>query len=170
MNDTDALQRLMLAVSRLESGTRQQMQQAQQVASGLQQLQAAQAELGSLRQVEEGHFRQAMVQLFEQQQRDTEAALRPVMAKAWWGLLTVAAGFVMLYAGAWLLLDHEYQRLKDAQARADAAQLSAEVRQASQHVEITSCGGHPCIRVDTNTPIWKSRGKEYILVDGTPAK
>jgi len=86
------------------------------------------------------------------------------------GLIAIAVGFALLYIGFLLLLNHEHQRLKVAQARADAAEVSAEVRQASQHVEITSCGGRPCIRIDKNTPTWKSGGRDYILVDGEAAK
>lgn len=167
MNDTDAVQRLMVAIERLEEAARKQTQHAQQAAEGLQQ---AQAELGAARQAEEAKFKQAMVSLFQDQQQKTEAALRPVIGKAWRGLIAVAVGFALLYLGFVLLLNHAYLRLKDAQARADAAEVSAEVRQASRHVEITSCGGRPCIRIDKETPTWKSRGKEYVLVDGKPGK
>ncbi|KRG71074.1 hypothetical protein [Pseudoxanthomonas dokdonensis] len=169
MHDTDVLRQLMLAVSRLAEGSDQQMRQAEQFAESVRQLQATQLEWVKQRQVEEGHFRQAMVQLFAEQQDRTEAALRPVIGKTWWGLVTVAAGFVLFYIGAWLLVDQQLQRLEEAQARADAAQVSAEVQQASQHVRITSCGGRACIAIDKNTPTWKSNGKEYVLVDGRPA-
>ncbi len=163
MNDTDSTRRLIVAVARLEETARQQEQQA---VAGLQRMQAAQAELSTARQTEEAKFKLAMASLFRDQQHNTEAALRPVVGKAWRGLIAVAMGFVLLYVGFLLLLNHEYQRLKDAQARADAAEVSAEVQQASRHVEITSCGGRPCIRIDKDTPTWKTRGKEYILVDG----
>ncbi len=72
----------------------------------------------------------------------------------------------LLVLGLGLLLNHEYGRLQDAQARADAAEVSAEVQRAARHVEISACGGRPCIRLDRDTPTWKSRGHEYVLVDG----
>lgn len=163
MNDMDATRRLMMAVERLEDAAGEQ---ARQVAEGLQQMQAAQAELAAAREAEEAKLKQAMVRLFQDQQQKTEAALRPVIGRAWRGLIVVAAGFTLLYLGLVLLLNHEYRRLKDAEARADAAEVSAEVRQAAQHIEVTSCGGRPCIRLDKNSPTWKSKGNEYILVDG----
>ena len=167
MNDTDAIRRLMMAVERLEDAADKQ---TRQVAEGLQQAQMANAELAAVREAEEAKLKQAMVRLFQDQQQKTEAALRPVIGKAWQGLVAVAAGFVLLYVGLLLLLHHEYQRLKDAQLRADAAEVSAEVRHASQHVEITSCGGRPCIAIDPESATWKSRGKEYFLVDGRSGK
>jgi hypothetical protein len=170
MNDTNAIHRLMMAVNRLDETASKQEQLARQVGEGLRQAQAAQAELGAARQAEEAKLKQAMVSLFQDQQQKTEVALRPVIGKAWGGLIALALGFVLVYLGLLLLLNREHQRLKDAQAKADAAEVSAEVRQASQHVEITSCGGRPCIRIDEDTPSWKSRGNEYILVDGKPGK
>ena len=167
MNDTDAIRRLMMAVERLEDAAGKQ---TRQVAEGLQQMRVVQAGLATVREAEEAKLKHAMVNLFQDQQQKTEVALRPVIGKAWRGLLAVAAGFALLYVALLLLLRHEYQRLKDAQVRADAAEVSAEVRQASQYVEITSCGGRPCIAIHPDTPTWKSRGKEYILVDGRPGK
>ena len=167
MNDTDAIHRLMLAVGRLEDAADKQ---ARQMAEGLQQAHVANAELATAREAEEAKLKRAMVRLFQEQQQKTEVALRPVTGKAWRGLIGVAAGFALLYAGLLLLLRHEYQRLKDAQVRADAAEVSAEVRHASQHVEITSCGGRPCIAIDPESGTWKSRGREYILVDGRSGK
>ena len=61
---------------------------------------------------------------------------------------------------------HAHVRLQDAQARADAAEVSAEVQRAVRHVEISACGGRPCIRLDRDAPIWESRGRQYVLVDG----
>ena len=157
----------MMAVERLEDAA---AKQTRQMAEGLQQAQVANTELAAVREAEEAKLKQAMVRLFQDQQQKTEAALRPVIGKAWQGLIAVVAGFVLLYVGLLLLLRHEYQRLKDARAYADAAEVSAEVQQASRHVEITSCGGRPCILIDRDTPTWKSRGREYILVDGRSDK
>lgn len=165
MNDTDGIRRLMMAVERLEDAADKQ---ARQMADGLQQAQQLNAGLATIREAEEAKLKQAMVRLFQDQQQKTEAALRPVVGRAWLGLVTGAVGFGVLYVGLLLLIHHEYQRLKDAQVRADAADVSAEVLQASRHVEITSCGGRPCILVDRDTPTWKSRGKEYVLVNGKP--
>lgn len=166
MSDTDAVRRLLLAVERLEASADTQAQQAREVARGLQQAHAAKLGLGSAREAEEAKLKQALVRLFQEQQHRMETALRPVTGRAWRGLIAVATGFALLYLGFFLLLGHEYGRLKDARERADAAEVSAEIRQASRHVEITSCGGRPCIRIDRHTPTWKGREGEYVLVDG----
>lgn len=166
MHDTDAIRRLMLAVERLELAAEQQSVQARASAEGLQQVHAAQAGLAAARQTEEAKWRQAMARLFEEQQRQTELALRPAVARAWRSVILASAGLGLLVLGLGLLLNHEYGRLKDAQARADAAEVSAEVQRAARHVEISACGGRPCIRLDRDTPTWKSRGQEYVLVDG----
>lgn len=166
MNDTDAIRRLMLAVERLERAAEQQAEQVRQSAEGLQQLHGAQAGLASARDAEEARWRQAMTRLFEEQQRQTELALRPAVARAWRSMVLASAGLALLVLGFLLLLNHEYRRLKDAQARADAAEVSAQVQRAARHVEISACGGRPCIRLDRDAPTWKSRGGEYVLVDG----
>ena len=163
MTDASAIRRMMLVVERLESATEQQ---ARQQAEGMQQMLAAQRELTAARQGEEAKLKQAMVALFQEQQQKTESALRPAIGKAWRALIVSAAGLALLCFGFFLLLNHEYRRLQDARARADAAEASAEVRQASQHVTITSCGGRPCVLLDTATPVWKSKGRDYVLVDG----
>lgn len=165
MNDTDAIRRLMIAVERLEDAAGKQAQQAREVAEGLQKVRSAETELAAAREAEEAKLKQAMVRLFQDQQQRTEGALRPVIGRVWRDLIVVAAGFALVYLAFVLLLNHEYRRLKEAEARADAAEVSAEVRRASQHVEITSCGGRPCIRLDKDTPTWKSKGNEYVLVD-----
>ena len=163
MTDANAIRRMMLVVERLESATEQQ---ARQLAEGMRQMQAAQREMTAARQSEEAKLKQAMVALFQEQQQKTESALRPAIGKAWRALIVSAVGLVLLCFGFFLLLNHEYRRLQDARARADAAEVSAEVRQASQHVTITSCGGRPCVLLNTAAPVWKSKGRDYVLVDG----
>lgn len=165
MNDTDAIRKLMLAVERLERTADQQAEQARQSAGELQRLHVAQAGLVSVRDVEEAKWRQAMARLFQEHQRNTELALRPAVARAWRGLILSSAALALLVIGFALLLHHEYGRLKDAQARADAAEVSAEVQRAARHVEISACGGRPCIQLDRDAPVWESRGREYVLVD-----
>lgn len=166
MNDTDAIRRLMLAVERLERAADQQAAQVRQATEALQRLQVAHAGLASARDAEEARWRQAMAHLFRDQQRQTEVALRPAIARAWRGMVLASAGLAVLVLGFLLLLNHEYRRLTDAQARADAAEVSAEVQRAARHVEISACGGRPCIRLDPDAPMWTSQGREYVLVDG----
>lgn len=166
MNDTDAIRRLMLAVERLERAADQHATQVRQATEELQRLQVAHAGLASTRDAEEAKSRQAMARLFQEQQRQMELALRPAVARAWRGMVLASAGLAALVLGFLLLLNHEYRRLRDAQARADAAEVSAEVQRAARHVEISACGGRPCIRLDPDAPTWTSQGREYVLVDG----
>ena len=166
MSDTDALRRMMLAVERLESSADAQARQAHDALRALQQAHAAQAGLAAEREAEEARLKQAMAQMFQEQQRQAANALRPVVGRAWLGLGALAAGFVLVYVGLLVMVRHEHAQLQEARARADAAAVSAEVLQASRHVEISSCGGRPCIRIDRDTPTWKSQGGEFVLVDG----
>ena len=121
------------------------------------------------REQEEAKFKQAMVAQFQDQQQRLEAALRPKVAWAWKILVGVAGFSVLSLAGYGLLLKQADARLRTAQARADAIEAKADVLEASRHVEIVSCGGRPCIRIDRDTPIWKGNGGEYVLVDA-PAR
>ncbi|HLM52633.1 MAG TPA: hypothetical protein VK325_03350 [Pseudoxanthomonas sp.] len=88
----------------------------------------------------------------------------PEVAWAWKIIAVLASLSVLLLVGYWLLIKQADARLRAAQARADAIEVKAEVLEASRQVEITSCGGRPCIRIDRNTPTWRSKGSEYILV------
>ncbi|MEA5199860.1 hypothetical protein [Xanthomonas fragariae] len=135
-----------------------------------EQTKNAQAQMQATREKEEAKFKQAMVAQFQDQQQRLEAALRPEVAWAW-KIIAALAGFsVLLLVGSWLLLSQADARLRAAQARADTIEVKAEVLEASKHIEITSCGGRPCIRIDRDTPTWKSKGSEYILVDTQPGK
>ncbi|PPV08056.1 putative membrane protein [Xanthomonas bromi] len=159
MNDDahDALVQIALAAGRLETV----------IASLQQQTQAAQAQMqapGS-REQEEAKFRQAMVALFQAQQQRMESALLPRIAWAWKIIATLAMCLVLLLAGFFLLLNQANDQLHAARARAAAADVRADVQEAAKHVDITSCGGRPCIKLDTSTPTWKSQGSDYILVD-----
>lgn len=176
MNDDDAqamLQRILVSAGTLEqliAELRQQSQQAARLQRQLQQqVQEGQDTLRTARE-QEAKFKQAMVALFQEQQQRVEAAMRPAIFSAWQVFAALAGVFVLLFVGMLLLLHQGYERLEIAQARADAAEVKAEVQEASQHVEITSCGSRPCIRVDKDTPTWKSESGEYILVDGRPDK
>jgi hypothetical protein len=108
-----------------------------------------------------------MVTIFRDHQQRTEAALRPKVVRAWQTVAGVSALLVLLFAGWILMPKHANGRLEAANIRADAAEIDADVREALQHVEITSCGGQPCIRVDKRTRTWKSGKNEYVLVRGS---
>lgn len=156
----------MLAVQRVEDAVQAQAQHARQAAELPQQALAATAALGDARRHEETLLKQGMAAMFADLQEKTESAQRRSMVRNWQVLGALGAVFVVLYLGMLLLLKHEYTRLQDARTRADAAEVSAEVRRAWQHVEATSCGGRPCIRLEGDTATWKSRDGDYVLVDG----
>lgn len=130
------------------------------------QVQEGQAAIQATRTQEEEKFKRTMVELFQEQQRLIEQALQPKVTWAWKIMATLAVLSIVMFTGFWMLLKQASERLQAAQARADAAEVKAEVQEASRHVEITSCGGRPCIRIDQGTQTWKSGQKEYVLVDG----
>lgn len=123
-----------------------------------------QTAIRAAREHEEAKFKQTMVSIFRDQQERMETALRPKTARAWQIVAGVSALLVALFAGWMLLLKQANDRLSAAQARADAAEISADVQEVLRRVEITSCGGQPCIRIDKSSPVWKSGKNEYILV------
>lgn len=173
MNDNNAqgmLERIFVAAGTLEQLAADLRQQSQQAVQVQRQAQEGQDALRMAREQEEVRFRQAMTALFQEQQQKTEAALRPVTTRAWQILAVLAAAGVLLFVAFAILIGHQNQRLKNAQARAETAEVRAEVQEALKHVVITSCGGHPCIKVDKGTTAWKSNSGEYILIDTPPGK
>ncbi|WP_372390567.1 hypothetical protein ACCQ05_12380 [Xanthomonas sp. NCPPB 3582] len=134
------------------------------------QAKRAQVAMQAAREQEEAMFRQAMVALFREQQERMGEALQPRIAWAWKIMATLVVFFALLLAGFLLLLRQANDRLQAADARAAAAEVRAEVLQASRHVQITSCGGRPCIKLDKQAPTWKSKAGEYILVDTSAGK
>jgi hypothetical protein len=88
-------------------------------------------------------------------------------------MVAALTGFgALVFVAFLLLLKYANARLKAAEARVDAAEMRADVQEALRHLDITSCGGHPCIRIDKRSPTWKSGTAEYVLADGasTPRK
>ena len=76
----------------------------------------------------------------------------------------IAGALVLLVAGGCFLIWMEWQSYNEAKARTIAAQVDAQTVEAYAQVGMTSCGGHPCIKLDAKSPRWGEKG-EYILVD-----
>lgn len=152
----DLLKALMVTSGRLERLGNELEQKAH----------GAQLAILETRAQEEVRFKQAMASLFEEQQRLTEAALQPKITRAWQLLAALAGIGVLIFCGYLMLLKQAHARLSAADQRASAAEVNAAVQEASRHVEITSCGGRPCIRIDDETPTWKQGDNAYVLVDG----
>lgn len=76
----------------------------------------------------------------------------------------IAGALVLLVAGGCFLIWMEWQFYNEAKARTIAAQVDAQTVEAYAQVGMTSCGGHPCIKLDAKSPRWGEKG-EYILVD-----
>ena len=136
------------------------------MASVQQHTRDAQATLQAAREQEEARFRQAMVALFQEQQQRTQAALVPAIGRAWTWTGALALGALLVLGGYGFLLMLTHQRVQAAQARAEAIELQADVLAATRQVQITSCGGRPCIKLDADTPRWSSKRGQYVLVDG----
>ena len=165
MADTDAIRRLMLAVERLERAADEQAAQARLANEAMQRAQAAATAAAASREAEQAAARQAMHRIFEEQQRQVALALRPAVVRAWRGVVVSAAGLGLLALAFLVLLDHEYARLREARAQADAAEVAAQVQAALAQVEISACGGRPCLRLDRQAPVWTRGGAEYVLLD-----
>lgn len=111
-------------------------------------------------------FRQGLTTLMQHMQRQSEDVLRVARRRAWLTLAAVGGTIVVLSLVGLMLLHYESGRLQEVRGQADAAELRADVLAASRHVEIASCGGRPCIRIDRATPLWTSPRADYVLVDG----
>lgn len=75
---------------------------------------------------------------------------------AWQTMGWLALAAATLVAGSGYATWHNVQRMQ-------RAQVQAEVLDALAHVAITSCDGHPCIRLEDGTPRW-SGNDQYVLV------
>lgn len=80
------------------------------------------------------------------------------------GYFAIVGAMVLLIAGGGVVLWMEWQAYGDARARTAAANVSAETAAAFAQVNMTSCGGHPCVRLDPKAPRWGDKG-QYVLVD-----
>jgi ElaB/YqjD/DUF883 family membrane-anchored ribosome-binding protein len=92
-----------------------------------------------------------------------------VHRQIWLTYGAIAGAIVLLFGGGALLLWFESQSYNEAHARTATAQIDAETMEAFNQVGVTSCGGHPCIKLDGKSPRWGSKG-EYVLIDAAPKK
>lgn len=81
-------------------------------------------------------------------------------------LAAAAGATLLLIGGGSLLLWFQWQTYSDARARTMAAQVDAQTMEAYARVDMTSCGGRPCVKIDAKSPRWGSKG-EYVLLDIT---
>lgn len=80
------------------------------------------------------------------------------------GYAAVMGAMLLATAGGGVVLWMEKQAYDDARARTTAANVSAETAAAFAQVNMTSCGGRPCVRLDTRSPRWGDKG-QYVLVE-----
>ena len=80
------------------------------------------------------------------------------------GYFSILGAMLVLIAGGGIVLWMEWQAYGDARARTASANVSAETAAAFAQVNMTTCGGHPCVRLDPKAPRWGDKG-QYVLVD-----
>lgn len=102
----------------------------------------------------------AMVTLDEGLARATAMLSRQITI----GYLAIMGAMLLATFGGGVVLWMEKQAYEDARARTVAANVRAETAAAFAQVNMTSCGGHPCVRLDTKSPRWGDKG-QYVLVD-----
>lgn len=104
-----------------------------------------------------GRFKQSADGLH--QERIHAARLTKMLTWKAFAMLTVV--MMLLLAGGGLLLWQIQQRIQ-------SAQVSAEVQEALQRVQISSCGGQPCLRLDSKAPRWGKDGEFVLLKQPSP--
>jgi hypothetical protein len=85
------------------------------------------------------------------------------------GYAAFAGAMVLFACGGGLLLWQQRQAYDDARTQAADARVSAELVQAYAKAGVTSCGGQPCVKLDSKARRWGSKG-EYVLLDVAPSK
>lgn len=80
------------------------------------------------------------------------------------GYFAILGAMALLIAGGGVVLWMEWQAYGDARSRTAAANVNAETAAAFAQVNMTSCGGRPCVKLDPKAPRWGDKG-QYILVD-----
>lgn len=83
------------------------------------------------------------------------------------GYFAIMGAMLLAVAGGGVVLWLEKQAYEDARARTAAANVSADTAAAFAQVNMTSCGGRPCVKLDTKSPHWGDKG-QYILLDTKP--
>jgi hypothetical protein len=87
-----------------------------------------------------------------------------VHRKIWMAYGAIVGAFILLIAGGGLLMWWQSQTYNEARARTAAAQVDAEMMEAFNQVGVTSCGGHPCMKLDSKAQRWGDKG-EYVLIN-----
>lgn len=96
---------------------------------------------------------QSMAQQLRREQAEVSLRMR---ALGWKTLVSLTLAAVVLVGASAYAAWHNLRRAEQAHVR-------AEVLQALQHVAVTSCDGHPCLRLEEGMPRW-SKNEEYVLV------
>ncbi len=73
----------------------------------------------------------------------------------------------LLVMGGCGLLYYQTLLYRDARERTRAAEVEAHIAEAMKRAHVTSCGGHPCLKLDQKIPRW-GKGGEYVLLDLDP--
>lgn len=76
----------------------------------------------------------------------------------------IVGAMLLLILGGSLLLWHQHQSYKDALARTETANVSADAAELYAKASVASCAGQPCLKLDTKSPHWGNHG-EYVLLE-----
>lgn len=117
---------------------------------------------------ERNHHEKALAQIASRFKQSADSlhqerihAARLTRMLTWKALTMLIAVTMLLLAGGSFLLWQTQQRIQ-------SAQVSAEVQEALQRVQISSCGGQPCLRLDSQAPRWGKDGEFVLLKKPSP--
>jgi hypothetical protein len=110
-----------------------------------------------------------MRQAGESMQKD-QATVAANIKRLTWKLHTIAiVSTLILVAGGVMLIWQQTQLYQQARDRAIAAGVDAEIAEAYRQANVTSCGGRPCVKLDSKARRWGQQG-DYVLLDLTVGK
>lgn len=105
-----------------------------------------------------------MRQAGESMQKD-QAIMAANIKRLTWKLHAIAiASTLLLVVGGLMLLWQQSRLYEEAKDRATAAAIDAEIAAAFRQANVTSCGGRPCVKLDSKARRWGQKG-DYVLLD-----
>ena len=81
----------------------------------------------------------------------------------WKSMTIISALFLITVIASGVMVWSSFKQVEQNRQILATIQIKTDVRQAMQKVQLTSCGGQPCVKLDKDSPKWGKNG-EFVLV------